>query len=91
MTHVRFITLTRWKQKPTKEHPAVQRFTETLETLEKQGIKMRVYWTLGSYDAVTITEAPSEKDVMKILLPLVDVVDTETLVAIPREEAIKLL
>ena len=86
-----FITLVKWKQKPTKEHQAVQQFTETLKDLEKQGIKMRVYWTLGSYDGVTITEAPSEKDIMKILLPLVDVVDTETLVAVPREEAIRLL
>ncbi|MCZ2808100.1 MAG: GYD domain-containing protein [Candidatus Bathyarchaeota archaeon] len=86
-----FITLTKWKLKPTKEHQAVQQFSQTLKELEKQGIKMQVYWTLGRYDAVTITEAPSEKDVMKILLPLVDVVDTETLVAIPREDAIKLL
>ncbi len=69
----------------------MDQFTKTFEELEKQGIKMRVYWTLGRYDAVSIMEAPTEKDVMKILLPLQDVVDTETLVAVPREEAIKLL
>jgi len=86
-----FITLSKWKQTPTKEHPAIQKFTETLKELEKQGIKMKVYWTLGSYDGVTITEAPSEKDLMKLLIPLQDVVETETLVAVPREEAIKLL
>jgi len=86
-----FITLSKWKQKPTKEHQAVQQFTETLKKLEKEGIKMKVYWTLGSYDGVTITEAPSEKVLMKLLIPLQDVVDTETLVAITREEAIKLL
>jgi len=87
-----FITLTKWKQAPTKEMRArMDQFAKTLEELEKQGIKMRVYWTLGSYDGVTITEAPTEKDVMKILLPWQDVVDTETLVAVPREEAIKLL
>ncbi len=66
-------------------------FTKTMQELEKQGIKMRVYWTLGRYDAVSIMEAPTEKDAMKILLPLQDVVDTETMVAVPREEAIKLL
>ncbi len=71
--------------------PRMDQFTKTLEELEKQGIKMRVYWTLGRYDAVSIVEAPTEKDLMKILLPLQDVVDTETLVAVPREEAIKLL
>jgi len=86
-----FITLVKWKQVPTKEHQAVQQFTKTMKELEKQGIKMQVYWTLGSYDGVTITEAPSEKDVMKILIAQQNVVETETLIAVPREEAIKLL
>jgi len=71
--------------------PRMDQFTKTIEDLGKQGIKIRIYWTLGRYDAVTIIEAPTEKDAMKILLPLQDVVDTETLVAIPREEAIKLV
>ena len=52
---------------------------------------MSIYWTLGRYDAVTIIEAPTEKDAMKTLLLWQDMVDTETMVAIPREEAIKLL
>jgi len=52
---------------------------------------MRIYWTLGRYDAVSIIEAPTEKDAMKSLLPLVDLVDTETMVAVPRDEAIQLL
>jgi len=52
---------------------------------------MRVYWTLGRYDAVAITEAPTEKDAMKALLRFVGLVDIETMVAVPREEAIKLL
>ena len=86
-----FITLTKWKQAPTKEMPVIDQFTKTLKDLEKQGIKMRIYWTLGCYDAVTIMEAPTEKDAMKILIPFQDLVDTETMVAIPREEAIKLL
>lgn len=84
-----FITLTKWKQKPTKE--IVDDFTKTLKELEKRGIKMRVYWTLGSYNGVTITEAANEKDVMKVLLPFAGIIDTETMVAIPREEAIELL
>jgi uncharacterized protein with GYD domain len=59
--------------------------------LEKQGIKMNINRTLGRYDAVTIIEAPNEKDAMKTLLLWQNIVETETLVAIPREEAIKLL
>ena len=69
----------------------MDQFTKTLEELEKQGIKWRIYWTLGRYDAVSIMEAPTEKDVMKLLLPWQDLVDTETMVAVPREEAIKLV
>ena len=87
-----FISFAKWKQAPTKEmRVRMDQFTKTLEELEKQGIKMRVYWTLGRYDAVSIIEAPTEKDAMKLLLPLQDVVDTETMVAVPREEAIKLV
>ena len=86
-----FITLTKWKKSPKKEQATVDQFTKKLEELEKQGIKMRIYWTLGRYDAVSIIEAPNEKDAMKQLLPFVDIIDTETMVAVPREEAIKLL
>jgi uncharacterized protein with GYD domain len=76
---------------PTKEHQALQQFTKTMKELEKQGIKIQVYWTLGRYDGVTIVEAPSEKDVMKILIAQQNILETETMVAIPRDEAIKLL
>lgn len=87
-----FITLSKWKQAPSRERlTRLDQATKTFEELEKQGIKMRVYWTLGRYDAIAIIEAPTEKDAMKALFLFQDVVDTETLVAVPREEAIKLL
>jgi uncharacterized protein with GYD domain len=69
----------------------IDQATKKFKDLDKQGIKIRVYWTLGRYDAITIMEAPTEKDAMKTLLSFQDVVDTETMIAIPREEAIKLL
>jgi len=87
--YLNFITLVKWKQTPKKE--VIEQSTKRLEELEKQGIKLHIYWTLGRYDAVTIIEAPTEKDALKTLLLWKDVVDTETMVAIPREEAIKLL
>ena len=84
-----FVTLLKWKQPPKKE--MIEQSTKKLEELAKQGIKLNVYWTLGRYDAVTIIEAPTEKDAMKTLLLFQDIVATETMVAVPREEAIKLL
>ena len=86
-----FITLTKWKQSPKNVPDTVNEFSKTMKELEEQGIKMQIYWTLGRYDAVSIVEAPNEKDAMKVLLPLQDVIDSETMVAVPREEAIKLL
>jgi uncharacterized protein with GYD domain len=38
-----------------------------------------------------VLEAPSEKEVMKMSIALSDWVKTETLVAIPRAEAVNLL
>ena len=84
-----FITLLKWKQTPKKE--MIEQSTKRLEELEKQGIKMNIYWTLGRYDAVTIFEAPTEKDAIKTLLLFQDIVATETMVAVPRAEAINLL
>ena len=87
-----FITLSKFKKAPNKETMGrIDEATKTFEDLEKQGIKMRVYWTLGRYDGVTIIVAASEKEAMKALLLFQDVVETETLVAVPREEALKLI
>ena len=83
-----FITLLKWKKTPKKE--MIDQSTKRLEELANQGIKMNVYWTLGRYDAVTIIEAPTEKDAMKTLLIFQDIIDTETMTAVPRKEAIKL-
>jgi uncharacterized protein with GYD domain len=84
-----FIFLLKWKQAMSKE--ALEKFSKMYAEMQKQGIKLQLYWTLGHYNFVAIMEAPSEKDAMKLLIPLVDVGDVETLTAIPREEALKLL
>jgi uncharacterized protein with GYD domain len=87
-----FIILIKWKKAPTKEmRETLDQGTKQMKELEKQGIKAQGYWTLGRYDGVSIVEAPSEKDVMKILLSWQEIVETETMVAVPRNEAIKLL
>jgi uncharacterized protein with GYD domain len=85
-----FITLAKWRRKPTKE--MVAQSTKLFEQMVKEGSKIiGQYWTLGRYDAVVITEGKDEKTAMKSLLRFGDVVSTETLVALTREEAIKLI
>ena len=84
-----FITLMNWKQAPAKE--AIGQATKKLEDIAQQGIKVSIYWTLGRYDVVAVIEAPTEKDAMKVLLGFQGMIKSETMVAVPREEAIKLL
>lgn len=86
---MKFVTLIKWKQPPNKED--VEKATKRLEELAKQGIKLDIYWTLGRYDGVSILEAPTEKDAMKVIFLFQDIVSTETMVAVPRNEATKLL
>jgi len=85
-----FITVGRWRKKPTKE--MVDQASKLLEQMGKEGIK-RVgnYWTLGRYDIVAIFEAKDEKALMKAAIRFGDMFSLETLVAVPREEAVKLI
>ena len=85
-----FITLTKFKQRPTKENIAEsQKF---FEMAEKEGCKfLSSYYTMGQYDSLVIGEAPDEKTYMKALLRWQGQLSTETLVAVPMEEARKLV
>ena len=64
----------------------------TKEMAEKEGIKiLSFYWTLGKYDTVVTMDAPNEKAAMKMNIMVSDFVSTQTMVAVPREEALKLI
>jgi uncharacterized protein with GYD domain len=85
-----FINLGKFRQKPTIE--AIHQVSELMKGMEKDGIKfLSFYWTLGRYDTVVIMDAPDEKTVMKANISVSDIVATEVMVAVPREEAHKLL
>jgi len=85
-----FITLWRFRNKATKEMLAES--VKLAEQLPKEGIEIiGNYWTLGRYDLVTIAEAKDEKTFIKALLQYGDIFSTETLVALSREDAIKLV
>jgi uncharacterized protein with GYD domain len=63
-----------------------------VEEFKKKGIKvLNWYWTLGRYDTVFIFEAASEKEAMKMSIDIAEWVASETLVAIPRQEAVNLI
>jgi len=57
-----------------------------------EGVKIiGTYWSLGRYDAVWIYEAPNEKVAVQLGIDAGEAMKTETLVAISREDALKLL
>jgi uncharacterized protein with GYD domain len=88
-----FICLSKFRKKPTKETIATT--DKAASALAKQGVKpIGAYWTLGSYDTVFIFEASDVGAVQKIIksaYSLFDFVSIETLVALKREDAVKLL
>jgi uncharacterized protein with GYD domain len=85
-----FVSLAKWRRKPTKD--MVAQASKLLEQMTKEGAKiLGVYWTLGRYDAIVVTEGTDEKTAMRALLRWGDLLSTETLVAVTREEAIKLV
>ena len=85
-----FISLGKMRKKPSKE--LAGQATKMVEDLKKKGIKvLSWYWTLGRYDTVLIFEAADEKAALDTSIDAAEFVASETLVAIPREEAIKLL
>jgi len=85
-----FISLNRLRKKLTKE--AVAEAANVIERAKKEGVKfLNIYYTLGRYDVVAIFEAPDEKTAMRTQMRIGDIESTETLVAIPREEAMKIV
>jgi len=83
-----FITLAKLRKKATKA--LIAETSKALEQAIKEGGKvLGLYWTLGRYDVVMISEAPDEKIYMKWIVRLGDLLASETLVAVPREEALK--
>jgi len=84
---MRFITLVKFKKKDF-----VAENLKMIEEESKRGINyLSINWTLGRYDAVAMFEAPNEKEAMRLAIRRADFLDMETMVAIPAEEARKLV
>ena len=85
-----FVSLGKLRKKPEKA--LAGEATEKVEEFKKRGVKiLNWYWTLGRYDTVVVFEAANEKEAMKFAMSVGEFVSTETLVAIPRQEAINML
>ena len=86
---MRFIALVNFKKKPKDFVPEN---VKMIEAESKKGIKwVSIDWTLGRYDAVGIFEAPNEKEALQMAVRRADFLDIETMIAIPAEEARKLV
>jgi len=76
------------RRKPTEED--VKAMDKAIkEPKIKEAKILSVHWTLGRYDLIIYSEAPNEKAALASTFQFGDVASTETLVAIPREEALK--
>jgi uncharacterized protein with GYD domain len=85
-----FVALGKFRRKPTKE--SVAQFDKTWKEIERDGVKrIALYWTLGRYDSIAIIEAPDEKAAMKASMKFSEGATLETLVALKRDDATKLL
>ena len=83
-----FIALIKFKK---KAKDVVEYGKKVMQNLP-EGVKIiGTYWSLGRYDAVWIYEAPNEKVAIQLGIDAGDAMKTETLVAISRDEALKLL
>ena len=85
-----FVNLGKFRKKPEKANAGDT--ARMMEEFKAKGVKvLNWYWTLGRYDTVFIFEAANEKEALKTSVDISEWVTTETLVAVPRQEAISLL
>ena len=85
-----FIVLTKFRHRPTKQE--LEKASAYYAELAKQGTRLQqLYWTLGRYDTVAVLESKDEKTAMQSLINYPFEIATETLVAVPREEAVKMV
>jgi len=68
------------------------KLTNFWDRLRKEGGKViSAYWTIGRYDAIVTLEAPTERAALKALMRWEIISTRKTLIAVPREDAVKLL
>jgi uncharacterized protein with GYD domain len=85
-----YVSLFTWTEQGIKDYrDTVARVRAAEDQMANLGMKLvNIYWTLGTYDIVAITEAPDEETATAFLLALgaMGNVRTTTLRAFDREE-----
>lgn len=85
-----FVALVKFRGMPTKE--AIAANLKRMDAEGKAGIRYHgIYWLLGPYDALLIFEAPDERAAMAMSIHRRDFFEAQTFVAVPAEEARKLV
>ena len=85
-----FVNLGKFRKTPDKKE--IGDTAKIMSDWKAKGINvLSWFWTLGRFDTVVVFEAASEKEAMKLSIDISEWVTTETLVAIPRKDAIDLL
>ena len=89
-----YITLGNWTEqgiKNVKESP--KRADAVTALANKLGAKMQIFYTMGRYDIVALTEAPNDDVAMQLLLEIGKLgnVKTQTLKAWTTAEATKVI
>jgi uncharacterized protein with GYD domain len=85
-----FVALVKFRGMPSRD--AITANLKRMEVEERAGIRYHgIYWLLGPYDALLIFEAPDERAAMAASIHRRDFFEAQTFVAIPAEEARKLV
>ena len=67
----RYVSLVNWTDQGVKNHKeTTKRAADAAAVAEKMGGKLTVYWTIGAYDIVTISEFPDDQTATAFLLKL---------------------
>jgi uncharacterized protein with GYD domain len=84
-----YVSLINWTDQGIRNvKETIQRADSAGQLAQKHGGSLRVYWTVGPYDIVAITEAPDDESATAFLLEVGSLgnVRTTTLRAYDREE-----
>ena len=89
-----YISLVNWtEQGITNVKETLQRADRAAELAQKHGCSMQLYWTVGPYDLLAITEAPDDESVSAFTLEAASggAIRTTVLRAYDREEMLGII